>query len=83
MLINSAVVSTKGNLSDKQAVRKSLEKEDFKSVHGKFRFGNNHIPIQSFYLQEAVKDGNNYSLKTVATIVEDNQDRLHDKCPMK
>jgi branched-chain amino acid transport system substrate-binding protein len=83
VLINSAVVSTKGNLSDKEAVRKALEKADFKSVRGKFRFGNNHIPIQNFYLQEAVKDGDGYALKTVATIVEDNQDRFHDKCPMK
>jgi branched-chain amino acid transport system substrate-binding protein len=83
ILINSAVVATKGNLSDKEAVRKALEKADFKSVRGKFRFGKNHIPIQSFYLQEAVKDGDGYALKTVATIVEDNQDRFHDKCPMK
>ena len=83
MLINSAVAATKGNLSDKEAVRKALEKADFKSVRGKFRFGNNHIPIQNFYLQEAVKDGDSYALKTVATIVEDNQDRFHDKCPMK
>ena len=83
MLINSAVVATKGNLSDKEAVRKAMEKADFKSVRGKFRFGNNHIPIQNFYLQEAVKNGDAYALKTVATIVEDNQDRFHDKCPMK
>jgi branched-chain amino acid transport system substrate-binding protein len=52
-------------------------------VRGKFRFGNNHIPIQNFYLQEAVKDGDGYALKTVATIVEDDQDRFHDLCPMK
>jgi branched-chain amino acid transport system substrate-binding protein len=83
MLINSAVAATKGSLSDKEAVRRAMEKADFKSVRGKFRFGNNHIPIQNFYLQEAVKDADNYSLKTVATIVEDNQDRFHDKCPMK
>jgi branched-chain amino acid transport system substrate-binding protein len=83
MLINSAVLATKGNLSDKEAVRNAMEKADFKSVRGKFRFGNNHIPIQNFYLQEAVMDGDNYLLKTVATIVEDNQDRFHDKCPMK
>ena len=24
-----------------------------------------------------------YTLKTVATILKDNQDRYHDKCPMK
>ena len=83
MLINAAVVATKGDLSDKEAVRKSMEKADFESVRGKFRFGNNHIPIQNFYLQEAIKDGDGYVLKTVATIVEDSQDRFHDQCPMK
>src|SRR5690242_2964229 len=84
MLINSAVVALKGNLSDKAAVQKALEKADFKSVRGNFRFGNNHIPIQNFYLQDVVKDSNgDFVLKTVATIVENDQDRFHDKCPMK
>ena len=56
MLINSAVVATKGDLLDKEAVRKAMEKADFDFVRGKFRFGNNHVPIQNFYLQEAIKD---------------------------
>jgi len=31
-----------------------------------------------------VKDpGGDFVLKTVATIVENDQDRFHDKCPMK
>ena len=84
MLIASAVAATKGNLSDKAAVQKALEKADFKSVRGDFKFGNNHIPIQNFYLQDVVKDADgDFVLKTVATIVKDNQDRFHDKCPMK
>ena len=84
MLINSAVVATKGNLSDKNAVRKALEKADFKSVRGGFKFGPNHVPIQNFYLQEVVKDGEGkLVLKTVETIIENDQDRFHDKCPMK
>src|SRR5271169_423746 len=83
-LINSAVVATKGDLFDKQAVRKAMEKADFKSVPGKFKYGNNHIPIQPFYLQDVVKDADGgLALKTVATIVKDDQDRFHDKCPMK
>jgi len=83
-LINSAVVATKGNLSDKEALRKAMEKADFKSVRGNFKFGHNHMPIQNFYLQEAVKDAKgDFVLKTVATIVKDNQDQFHDKCPMK
>ena len=83
-LINSAVVATKGNLSDKVAVQKAMEKADFKSVRGNFKFGKNHMPIQNFYLQDVVKDADGtLSLKTVATIVKDDQDRFHDKCPMK
>ena len=84
MLIDSAVKGTKGNLSNKDALRAELKKANFKSVRGNFKFGNNHIPIQNFYLQEAVKgaDGK-LALKTVSTIVENDQDRFHDKCPMK
>jgi branched-chain amino acid transport system substrate-binding protein len=84
MLINSAVVATKGNLSDKTAVQTALEKADFKSVRGDFRFGNNHVPIQAFYLQDVVKDASgDFVLKTIATIVQENQDSFHGKCPMK
>ena len=83
-LINSAVVATKGNLADKEAVKKAMEKADFKSVRGDFKFGNNHVPIQAFYLQDVVKGAQgDYVLKTVATIVKENQDSFHTKCPMK
>jgi branched-chain amino acid transport system substrate-binding protein len=83
-LIASAVAATNGNLSDKAVVQKALEKADFKSVRGNFRFNNNHIPIQNFYLQDVVQDAKgDFVLKTVATIVTDNQDAFHGKCPMK
>src|ERR1700730_12001856 len=83
-LINSAVVAVKGDLSKKDAMKAEMEKSNFKSLRGPFKYGNNHIPIQSFYLQDVTKDaGGELSLKTVATIVENSQDRFHDKCPMK
>ncbi|MDU1668028.1 MAG: ABC transporter substrate-binding protein [Bradyrhizobium sp.] len=83
-LINSAVVAVKGDTSKKDAMKAEMEKANFKSLRGAFKFGNNHIPIQSFYLQDVVKDADGrLSLKTVATIVENDQDRFHDKCPMK
>src|SRR5262244_351968 len=83
-LIDSAVTAVKGDLSNKEGMRKEMEKANFKSVRGNFKFGNNHIPIQDFYLQDAAKnpDGS-YSLHTVATIVKDDQDHFHDRCPMK
>ena len=82
-LLNSAVTAVHGDLSKKDEMRKEMEKADFKSVRGPFKYGNNHIPIQNFYLQDVVKQRDDYVLKTVATIIENDQDRFHDKCPMK
>ena len=83
VLIDSGLKAVNGDMTKKDDLRKALEKADFKSVRGNFKFGPNHIPIQSFYLQDVVKQGDDYVLKTVATIVQNDQDRFHDKCPMK
>ena len=82
-LLNSAVTAVNGDLSKKEEMRKEMQKANFKSVRGNFKYGNNHIPIQNFYLQDVVKEGDDYVLKTAATIVENDQDRFHDRCPMK
>ena len=81
-LLDSVVKAVNGDLSKKDEMRRAAEKADFKSVRGNFKFGPNHIPIQNFYLQEAVKDGNEYRLKTVATIVENDQDKHWQSCKM-
>ena len=83
-LINSAVVAVNGDTSKKDDMRKEMEKANFKSVRGNFKYGKNHIPIQNFYLQDVVKnpDGK-LVLKTVATIVENNQDRFVNECNMQ
>jgi len=83
-LINSAVVAVKGDLTKKDAMRDEMKKANYKSVRGPYKYGNNHFPIQNFYLQDVVKDSEGaFTLKTVATIVENDQDPFHDKCPMK
>lgn len=82
-LIASAVAATKGNMSDKAAVQKALEKADFKSVRGNFKFGTNHYPTQNFYMQTVVKEGDTYTQKTTAT-AEENVVNPHAKqCSMK
>ncbi|HVV60805.1 MAG TPA: ABC transporter substrate-binding protein [Pseudolabrys sp.] len=82
-LIASAVAAVKGNLSDKAAVQKALEKADFKSVRGGFKFGPNHYPTQNYYMQTVVKEGDTYTQKTTAT-AEENQPNPHaSKCSMK
>jgi branched-chain amino acid transport system substrate-binding protein len=83
-LINSAVTAVKGDVSKKDAMRDEMRKANFPSVRGPFKYGNNHIPIQNFYLQDVVKNADgSLGLKTVTTIVKDSQDRFHGKCPMK
>src|SRR5712692_8399 len=83
-LINSAVVKVKGDMTKKDDMKAEMEKANFKSVRGPFKYGKNHIPVQNFYLQDVVKDADGtLALKTVATIVKDDQDRFVDKCPMK
>jgi branched-chain amino acid transport system substrate-binding protein len=83
-LINSAVTAVHGDLTDKEGMRKEMEKATFKSVRGPFKYGNNHIPIQNFYLQEPGKNADgSYSLHTVSLIVANDQDKFHDLCPMK
>src|SRR6202167_6181885 len=83
-LINSAVVAASGDTSKKDVMKAAMEKANFPSLRGPFKYGNNHIPVQNFYLQDVVKDADGaLALKTVTTIVKDDQDRFHDKCPMK
>ena len=83
-LINSAVVAAKGDLSKKDDMRAEMRKANYASVRGPYKYGNNHFPIQNFYLQDVVKDAEgNLTLKTVATIVKDSQDKHHQKCAMK
>ncbi len=81
-LLDSVVKAVKGDLSNKNGMRDAARKADFKSVRGNFKFGPNHIPIQNFYLQDTVKEGDEYRLKTVATIVENDQDKHVGKCKM-
>ena len=83
-LIASAVEAVKGDTGKKDEMKAAMEKASFKSVRGDFKFGKNHMPIQNFYLQDVVKEADGaLALKTVATIIKDDQDRFHDKCPMK
>jgi branched-chain amino acid transport system substrate-binding protein len=82
-LIASAVTAVKGDVSKKDEMRAEMQKADYASVRGPYKYGNNHFPIQNFYLQEAVKTGDDYALKTTATALTAHQDRYHDRCPMK
>jgi len=83
MLIKSAVEATGGNLKDKDALRKALKAADFDSVRGRYTYGNNHMPIQNFYLREVVEDSEGrWTTKIVKTVLENHQDPYASQCKM-
>ena len=83
MLINSAVTAVGGDLSNKDGMRNAMRKADFPSVRGPFKYGNNHFPIQNFYLRKAVKDADgNYTTKIVKTVYTNHQDTFAKDCKM-
>ena len=83
MLIASAVAATDGNLEDKDALRAALKEANFDSVRGNFKFGENHIPVQNFYLREVVEDAEgNWTTKVVETVYENHVDNYAAECAM-
>jgi len=81
MLINSAVTSLKGNISDKVAVREAIKKADFKSLRGAFKFNVNGYPIQDFYLTKVAKrtDGK-FQTEIVEKVLANNADTYAKDC---
>ena len=83
-LIDSAVTAVKGDLSDKKAVMAALEKADFPSVRGDFKYNTNHFPIQDYYLVKAVKrDDGKYATSVVEKVFDDYGDTYASQCKMK
>ena len=83
-LIKSAVDAVKGNLSDKDGMRAAMKKADFPSVRGKFTYGNNHFPIQNFYLREVVKDADGvWTTHITKTVYKNHQDPYAKLCKLK
>ena len=83
MLIKSAVEAVGGNLQDKDAIRDALKAADFDSVRGRYSYGNNHMPIQNFYLREVVEDSEGrWTTKIVKTVYENHQDPHAVNCKM-
>ncbi len=82
-LIKSAVEAINGNIDDIDAFRAALEKADFDSVRGKFRFGNNHFPIQDFYERVVVKDSDgNWTTSVRDAVLVDHQDIYAKDCSL-
>ena len=83
-LIRSAVEASGGDLSNKDAMRAAMKSANFPSVRGKFTYGNNHMPIQNFYLRQVVKDDDGvWTTKIISTVYENHQDPYAAECKLK
>ena len=82
-LVDSAVRAVGGKLSDKAGLRAALEKADFPSVRGQFRFGHNHFPVEDFYQTVVVKrpDGK-YATSVVRRVISGDVDAYAAECRM-
>ena len=82
-MIDAAVKAVDGDLSDKAGIIAALEKADFESLRGDFKIGNNHFPIQDFYLVKVAKrDDGKYETQIEKKIFEDYQDNYASQCKM-
>ncbi|KMO24118.1 ABC transporter substrate-binding protein [Methylobacterium indicum] len=84
LMIDAAVKRAKGDLKDKDSLRAGLKAAEFQSLRGNFKIGNNHYPIQDFYLVKAAKrpDGK-YETQIAEKIFSNYQDNYAAECKMK
>ena len=81
--IESAVEAVNGDLDDVDGMRAAMAAADYPSVRGPYRYGNNHLPIQNFYLREVVEDEDgNWTTRIVETVYTDHQDTYAKECRM-
>ena len=84
LLIDAAVRDVKGQLGDKEALRRALEAKRFKSVRGDFKFNSNHYPIQNYYLRVIGRDAQDrVTNKLMGTVFTNHADAYATQCKMK
>ena len=84
-LIASALKAVGGDVTGKaDAFRAALEKADFPTVRGHFKFAPNHYPIQDWYLLHVEDDGTGKLVyKNVRVIARDHADPYVSQCKMQ
>ncbi len=82
-LMKSAVEAVGGDLSKMDGMRDAMMSANYESVRGSYSYGNNHMPIQNFYLREVIKDADgNWTTKVTKTVYEAHQDPYAKECKL-
>lgn len=84
MLLDAAIGSLDGDLSDLEAVREALRNADFQSLRGEFSFNTNQHPIQNFVLAQVnQREDGLFQTEYVETIFENYGDVYAELCSME
>lgn len=81
-LLDVAVTKVDGNTSDKQAFAAAVKEagSEFQAVRGPFGFNRNNMPIQNYYAFQAVKEGDQVTVKQLGTPLPEHQDVYVAQC---
>ncbi len=84
MLLDAAIGSLDGDLSDLEAVREALRNAEFQSLRGDFSFNTNQHPIQDFVLAQVnQREDGLFQTEYVETVFEDYGDVYAELCSME
>lgn len=84
MLLDAAIGSLDGDLSNLEAVREALRNADFQSLRGEFSFNTNQHPIQNFVLAQVnQREDGLFQTEYVETIFENYGDVYAELCSME
>ncbi len=84
MLLDAAIASLDGDLSNLEAVREALRNADFQSLRGEFSFNTNQHPIQNFVLAQVnQREDGLFQTEYVETIFENYGDVYAELCSME
>ena len=83
-LVDAGIKAAGGDVSNKKAMIKGMEKVTYLPTKGKFRYNTNHIPIQNFYKREVIADASgNPKIVTRGVVFRDHKDAYYKQCPAK
>jgi branched-chain amino acid transport system substrate-binding protein len=84
-LLDAAVRKLGGKVTDKKAFAAAVKAagQEFRSVRGPFRFNNNNLPVQNYYVFQMVKEGGQVVAKQLAIALPEHMDAYHAKCAAK
>jgi branched-chain amino acid transport system substrate-binding protein len=83
-MIDHAIKAVNGDIANKTGMIEALERADFRSVRGAFKYNKNHFPIEDFYLLRIGQDKDgNYVRMIEKKVFDDHADSYADACEMK